>query len=753
MATFSFFTDFTTPTSKMNIIELGKALKNGTYKDPIEHYRNVKASGDKDRADDLKKKLFAFTPSGVFHTRRIADNLEMYSGYIGLDYDKIPIELLESIKLIINASPYTTLCFISPSGDGLKVFVEVNTGQDFHSIAYQQVKDHFDNLTDLAADEKCKDITRLCFVSYDPDTFRNIGSTKFEVSHESIPKVIPLQKVKLLEAALPPAIDLDLDMKFQQTISFTNNKLSYHEGNRNNYIYALASNCNRNGINQMDCIALCKENFDLAHKEIEASVTSSYKNHFAEHATFKLNSKKQSLKGQFQEINTIDQEDFLKSTPTIPIDVFETLPDILRAGCSVFDDPRRRDVFLFSALSILSGCLPGVSGIYSGERIYPHLFTFVIAPAASGKGVLKNAKRLADKYHERILKASRDAQANFDAESEDYKNQCRNLKKGDASPEKPMQPKFKILFIPADSSSARMIEHLQNNGGEGIICETEADTMSGAKKQDWGDYSPVLRSAFHHEKITQSRKTNNEYIEIKDPKLAVCISGTPAQAPRLISSSEDGLFSRFLFYAYKNELVWIDPSSSHVDLNDFFDDLSSKVLDGVDFLSSEPSEFVLSPAQWASLNKSFAAYLREVAIFNGDDAAALVFRLGLIAFRIAMIFAALRKAENAESRSSITCSDRDFDTVMILCNTFLQHSLLMYNNLPNQSNTEPYKNESKTKQDFISSLPSSFSRAEAVELGKNYSLSPRSVDSILRNGIGAYFEKVKAGQYNKIEKS
>jgi hypothetical protein len=86
-----------------------------------------------------------------------------------------------------------------------------------------------------------------------------------------------------------------------------------------------------------------------------------------------------------------------------------------------------------------------------------------------------------------------------------------------------------------------MIEHLQNNDGQGIICETEADTMSGAKKQDWGDYSPALQAAFHHEKITLTRKTNNEYIEFNEPRLAVALSGTPAQAPKLIASAEDGL--------------------------------------------------------------------------------------------------------------------------------------------------------------------------------------------------------------------
>ncbi|MBK8636708.1 MAG: DUF3987 domain-containing protein [Saprospiraceae bacterium] len=112
--------------------------------------------------------------------------------------------------------------------------------------------------------------------------------------------------------------------------------------------------------------------------------------------------------------------------------------------------------------------------------------------------------------------------------------------------------------------------------------------------------------------------------------MAVCLSGTPAQAPRLISSAEDGLFSRFLFYAFKNEVVWLDPSisASNLVLNDHFDNLSQLVLNGIDFLSSEPTEFSLTPAQWSKLNTAFSRYLKDVAVFNGDDASAVVFRLG-----------------------------------------------------------------------------------------------------------------------------
>ncbi|MBK7633935.1 MAG: DUF3987 domain-containing protein [Saprospiraceae bacterium] len=597
-------------------------------------------------------------------------------------------------------------------------------------------------------------MTRLCFVSFDPLAYRSLSATKYKIDlpDEDFPIAVinplPIPPVPSIAEQIP---DLSLDFKFNQLIEFTNNKVSYSEGNRNNYIYQLASNCNRSGISQQECEDLCIQNFDLKHSEIRASVKSAYTNHFAEHAKF-ANYSKSDLTNKESLQKPIDDEDYLKSTPAIPDHIFDSLPDVLRAGCSAFNDSRRKDVFLISALSILSGCLPGVSGIYHGERVYPHLYTFVIAPAASGKGVLKNAKRLADKYHERVLKASRDAQADFNLDAENYKAECRNVKKGEPQPEKPQEPKFRIVFIPADSSASRMIEHLQNNGGEGIICETEADAMSGAKKQDWGDYSPVLRAAFHHEKYAFSRKTNNEYIEIKEPKLAVCLSGTPAQVPRLIASAEDGLFSRFLFYAFKNEVVWLDPSvsASNIVLNDHFDNLSTMVLNGIDFLSIEPTEFSLSQDQWAKLNATFSQYLQDVAVFNGDDASAVVFRLGLVCFRIAMILSALRKCDTAELKTQLKCQDLDFNTSLILCETFLAHSLLMYNNLPNQNNQQPYTNSNKAKSDFFEQLPQEFTRQHAIEIGKPLGLSDRTIDSLLKNALGIKLEKLKAGHYRKI---
>lgn len=444
-------------------------------------------------------------------------------------------------------------------------------------------------------------------------------------------------------------------------------------------------------------------------------------------------------------------EDYLKTTPTIPDEVFEALPNIIKEGARAFTDKRKRDVFFTGAISILSGCLPNVTGVYFQERVFPHLYTFIIAPAASGKGVLKNAKRLADKYHQKILQQSRDAQKVHENEMADFKQLERTKSKGEPAPEKPEKPPFKIVFIPADCSKARMIEHLKANDGKGIICETEADTMSGAKKQDWGDYSTILRTAFHHETVSSTRKTDNQYDEINDPCLAVALTGTPAQAPRLLSSAEDGLFSRFLFYAYKNKIEWQDPSpqSNTIVFNDHFEALSEQVLGLISLMEQSHTTIELPPSQWLTINTEFPLMLSEVVTFTSEDAAGVVYRMGLIFFRLCMILSALRKFENGEMTATIICTDEDFNTVLLIVQTYLEHNLLMFNNLPKQNETMQF-HSGDGKRKFFEALPQEFTRKEATEIGTKFKLSARTVDDVLKSATGYTLTKIKAGSYQRI---
>ena len=78
--------------------------------------------------------------------------MENYSGFVHLDFDKLTPEQLNAAFQIIAAIPYTFICFISPSGNGLKVFIEVNTGVEHHETAYLQVQKYYEDATGLKAD-------------------------------------------------------------------------------------------------------------------------------------------------------------------------------------------------------------------------------------------------------------------------------------------------------------------------------------------------------------------------------------------------------------------------------------------------------------------------------------------------------------------------------------------------------------------------------------------------------------------------
>ena len=748
MATSTIFKNFVQPVENKALLLIAKVIASDKYKTEVEKIQSLIAGGNEEEATKFKQHLPAFTPSATFKEKRLLTHIEKYSGFVHLDFDKLTPQQFETAFKIISEIPYTFLCFRSPSGNGLKVFVEVNSEQEHHNIAYKQVQQFYEEKLGIASDPKCKDITRLCFMSYHPELHKNINHEKFKIN---IPSTSPINATTNEAIPNPPPSGelegADFTEAMQQCIAFTEKVKSYNNGNRNEFIYTLASNCNRKGIPENDALQYCLNNYDLPAKEIKASFRSAYTHHSSEFAKFANIATAANAKSEEQQ----PKEDYLKNTPIIPQHIYDALPDILKEGASAFTDNRKRDVFFTGALAVISGCLPKVSGVYFNERIHPHLYTFIVAPAASGKGVLKNAKKLADKYHQQKLDASRAEKKGYEDEMADYKEILKSKKKGSTAPEKPEEPPFKILFIPADCSQARMVDHLHQNGGTGIICETEADTMSNNKKNDWGDYSTILRAAFHHEKISFSRKTNNEFIEIPEPCLAVALTGTPAQAPRLIASSEDGLFSRFLFYAYKVEQVWQDPSptANTIIYNDHFENLSNKMMEYIEFLNQSPTNIHLTPEQWEILNSSFADILKEVTIFTSSEAAGIVYRLGLILFRICMIFSALRKCENAELTENIFCTDEDFNTALELSKIYLHHSILMFNNLPKQTDSSQFKT-GDNKRSFFKSLPPEFTRQEAVALGNKFGMSARSVDDVLTSSLNTLLSKPKTGHYRKI---
>lgn len=752
------FSGFVKPIENLPLQEILRQIKSEKYKPLVEELRLYLQKGDSVSADLVKKQLPAFTPSATYEGGRKKELLKNYSGFIHLDFDKMSPDRLDQAIQKLSKDPYTYAFFISPSGNGIKVFVKVNTSAVHHEFAYAQLSAYFEKLITYDSDKQCKDITRLCFVSFDPELYLNAASEVFQVVL-SPPETNFSSSLSITNLQDSPS---DLISLFQKQIEFTNSKSSYQNGNRNNYIYLLASNCNRVGIAETDCIELCCQSFELDQKETAASVKSAYRNHINEFASFaKFAKSAKSINDSSgvsapiaetagQSSENLNQEDYLKNTPFIAEKTYQKLPQLFRSGTDAFTDNRERDVFLTGALAILSGCLPKVKGVYAQQTVYPNLFAFIIAHAASGKGALKFAKMLADKHHDLLVRNSKESIKEYEVALSEHKSRERSRKKGEPGEEPPEQPPFKVLYIPANSSYAKILQHLQENNGEGIICETEADTMGNVLKQEWGGYSDMLRKAFHHERMSSSKKTNNEYIEVNEPRLSVALSGTPNQVSSLIASAEDGLFSRFIFYAFKVDQIWRDvsPAANPINLTDHFSQLSQDVIEMINFLNTYPTIIQFSENHWQQLNKTCSGWLNQTVSFTSEDAGSVIKRMGLIIYRIAMIFTAMRKFENGDLQEIQTCNDEDFQAAIELASVFLEHSMLMFHNLPRQQDATVF-DKGDNKRKLYEALPHVFRRNMAVDIGKSFGMSERTVDDFLKKLIPNYLSQPAHGQYQK----
>lgn len=722
MASSTIFRNFTIPVEKKSLLLIGKDIISDKYKTEVEEIRNLIAQGNKAEADNKKKQLLAFTPSAVFSEKRQMPFLEMYSGFVHLDFDKLTPEQLQTAFAIISKISYTSLCFISPSGNGLKVFVEVSTELEYHDIAYQQVQKYYEDATGLKADPSCKDVTRLCFMSHDPNAYRTIQNEKFIVA---LPQFIQEQQSQT-PTAIAPVVpieqaepeDLNITFLFNQQIQFTNQKASYTDGNRNNYIYLLASNCNRVGLSQSDTEILCTQHFDLSEREIKTAVNSAYSHHSQEHKKFEPKQK------------ATDQEETKpeEQMPTLPDAVFDTIPEFLKHITQVATTKEERDILLLGSLVTLSVAFPKLIGKYGDNPVNTNLFIFISAKASAGKGILIHCRKLVEPIHLALRNQAKIMKQQFEVDMQEY-----NANKGkDANTEKPQKPPQKMLFIPANNSATGFLEILGDSDKRGLIFETEGDTLAKAFKSDYGDFSDGFRNAFQHEPISYYRRTDKEYVEIDRPCLSALLSGTPKQITTLIPNAENGLFSRFMFYVMNMKLIWKDVFASKTEngLDVHFEKLGNEFFGLYQTLQANPDvHFSLTPSQQLQFNQFFEKMQTLYVNIQEEEIISSVRRLGLIAFRVMMIFSALRIMEDGNIEQTIYCNDTDFQNTLDMITILVKHSSYVYSQIAQ----ETYKPKPKHKKEqFLENLPYHFNRQTYVATALSLGITDKSAQRYIK---------------------
>jgi hypothetical protein len=286
-----------------------------------------------------------------------------------------------------------------------------------------------------------------------------------------------------------------------------------------------------------------------------------------------------------------------------------------------------------------------------------------------------------------------------------------------------------MLFIPANSSSSAFIQALADNEFKGIIFETEADTLANTFKQEWGNFSDVLRKAFHHENASLYRRKDEEFIEIEDPRLAIALSGTPQQVRNMMPDVENGLFSRFLYYAFRDHGDFRNPFEAprRMDYLRHFRMQGQRIYDLHQKLGAlkKSIPFSLSTEQASSFTAEFNRRLKRSKLLLGDDFEASIKRLGLIAFRLAMTLSALQLVGKGETPISLICTDQDFSTALTITSTLEKHAVAVYRNLPR-------KVLKGIRQIFFEALPESFNRQTYLSTAQTLGIGKRHADKLIR---------------------
>lgn len=254
----------TTKAFDLTLEEVAERLRS-SYKTEIEHLRTL----PKLEYDDAKKKLHAILFGGVAVNRNDND-IQEASGLMITDYDHLPEEDYQLIWDWLKNDKHTVMLFRSPSGDGIKAVVSIpKSSKDDYRKRFKAYGEYVNN---PYFDVKNSNISRLCFVSYDPDLYVNWNAVPFANINE-------LEPFNITERA--PILPItDEDKLVEIALKWVDKHFPYAQGNRNNSIYQFSGACCRFRVSIETCeyyakAHLINDNFD--HAEILATIRSAYK--------------------------------------------------------------------------------------------------------------------------------------------------------------------------------------------------------------------------------------------------------------------------------------------------------------------------------------------------------------------------------------------------------------------------------------------------------------------------------------------
>lgn len=170
------------PDGISNISDVFEKIKGTYFKDLCQKIQNIQNPDEKERKKErnqVKKNLTYITPAGTFSERKKIGIIQQ-SGLAPIDIDNL--EDLENIKDKLKVDPFIHLLYTSPSGHGLKAIIRIPKSiaeYPTRVISFYNYLAETYNIPIISLDKSTHDISRACYLAYDPDVHYNSDAETF----------------------------------------------------------------------------------------------------------------------------------------------------------------------------------------------------------------------------------------------------------------------------------------------------------------------------------------------------------------------------------------------------------------------------------------------------------------------------------------------------------------------------------------------------------------------------------------------
>jgi len=399
------------------------------------------------------------------------------------------------------------------------------------------------------------------------------------------------------------------------------------------------------------------------------------------------------------------------------------LPESVQQMVALASTPEEQDIILMATLAAASACVPNLYFTYgpTGKKYYANLQCFILAAAASGKGIANQALEMV-----RVI-------------DEQYP-----------------------MLIAGDSTLPAFYKALEEQGGCGYMHESEGSVITDIWKSSAANYNTALRKAAEHEPISRNRVKGAS--EIKNPRLSMLLTGTFGQYKALVPSVENGYFSRLLTVVIRGtngfDKRYVSSKGGQSVIPKIVGQRLLRTYEAL--MNGGEREWSLTDAQKERLGEHLETEYGTLIGLLGDNFHSAVIRMAVQIERMAMVLTAMR-IQNTEYRiqtesdselmnEKILCTDEDYETAEMIGNKMLLHMAAAYRMIDGDAqDVVPEIKPLDQRKVLFEQLKTEYSHGDLAEEAKRQGVSKRTVErwnlSWIEIGL---VEKTNHGQYRKV---